>query len=158
MPGPTITPSGDGLNANHQRRLQAMLQQLDRGLGEMLGLAQGADPEAVFPDFALDLSPAERQEVAAWIGHARGAMKRIAADLGLPPTSPRSGVSWAIRARLLTLEIDLEETMSGSMKGYGALPEPAAKRLDAALGELRDLLGGLLAYLTSRAPDDAQDS
>ena len=149
------TPSGAGLNEHHQRRLAATLQRLDRGLGEVLGLAEGLDPGGVFAEFAMDLSPAQQRAVVTGVADFRAAIRRLGEDLGLPPAPPRSGVSWAIQARLLTFEVDLAETKSSGMKGYGSMPRETAARLDAAINELEDLIEGLLAGLAREEPGAA---
>jgi hypothetical protein len=143
-------PSRVELSENHRRPIAAMLRQLDNACTSIENwLERASAPLLGVND---DLRPEQVQALRAKLPHVRAAVCSAARQFGLP--AQRQSRRAAIVALLSVNCADLEDTMSYNLKGYGKLPEETAKRIDAQMSLLLELLGEMLAVAERTHADE----
>jgi hypothetical protein len=69
--------SANSLNSNHERRLSVTCRHIDRLLAEMESVLNISASKLAFPQYALDLSPAQRRVVEDYISRIRTQLVRV---------------------------------------------------------------------------------
>lgn len=135
-----------GLNENHKRKILSTIQYADELLSESLNLL-GATGGALRPRFVRDVSASESHWVESYAGKIREQMSRLLERFEITVSSPNTLSSWALRTKLMSLDIALEDLYPGQMRGYGEMDPGAAGDLTWTLQEVRRLVSQLLAFL-----------
>jgi GTP-binding protein EngB required for normal cell division/archaellum component FlaC len=137
----------NSLNSNHERRLSVTCRHIDKLLAEMESLLNISASKLAFPQYALDLSPAQRRVIEDYIGRIRAQLVRVLDGQGVerPPADIR--VSRSLHATLAFVDIAAEELKPEYMRGYGDVPAAAAVELNGIAGELQGLVRQLDQYL-----------
>jgi hypothetical protein len=140
-----------GFNDNHRRRLQAAFQQLVKAFGEVEGLLDEDAPAVRDGLYTEDLETAERSLLRDDLACLRQAVADGLRAMGLEPSPPRCGLSWAVRSQLVSLADALAELEPQRMRRYGGLSDDAAERLRNVLDELRRRLDAASRRLSDGA-------
>ena len=135
-----------GLNENHRRKILTTIQYADELLSESLNLL-GATGGALRPRFVRDVSASEFHWVESYAGKIREQMSRLLERFDIAVSPPNTLSSWALRTKLMSLDIALEDLYPGQMRGYGEMDPAAAGDLTWTLQEVRRLVSQLLAFL-----------
>jgi hypothetical protein len=142
-------PSSEGLNENHQRRLLATAQYIDRLLGDVESILAGT--ESPFAKYLNDLRPEQAQAVGASLVTLRSALVRALASARIALGPPRFSALYTIRTNLGFIEIAIEELRPRYMHGYGAVPPAAGDVLDAIADDLQNTVRRVDRLLEERA-------
>jgi hypothetical protein len=142
-------PSPEGLNENHQRRLLATAQYIDRLLGDIESILAGA--ESPFAKYLNDLRPEHVQAVSASLVALRSALLRALATAGIVLGPPRFSALHTIRTNLSFIDVAIEELRPRYMHGYGAVPPAAGDVLEAIVDELQNTVRTVGHLLAERA-------
>lgn len=120
------------LGENHRRVLSVVLRSLEQMCEEIEGWLE-RKPGLLFR-VEDDLSPRQRRELRQQAIRLRGQLRRLADEIALNASvqSPRR----AIAALLSSHIVQLEETTSERLRGYGVLSEEARQKIDAELAQL----------------------
>lgn len=126
MERPSGTPE---LGENHRRVLSAVLRGVEnacRGIGDWLDR-----PSGELLRVEDDLTPAQKERLREVIAHLREEIRRLRRELGLE----RSAQSRrrAILAMLSATIVNLEDTDSTRLAGYGKLTNDTGARIDREL-------------------------
>ncbi|MBZ5499372.1 MAG: dynamin family protein [Acidobacteriia bacterium] len=135
-----------GLNENHRRKILTTIQYADELLSESLNLL-GATGGALRPRFVRDVSTSESHWVESYAGKIREQMSRLLERFEITVSPPNTLSSWALRTKLMSLDIALEDLYPGQMRGYGEMDPAAGGDLTWTLQEVRRLVSQLLAFL-----------
>lgn len=124
------------LGENHRRVISVLLRGLEQMCDEIE--ARLAEVPGVLCQVKSDLSPAQGVALREMTARVRGEIRRLNAEIELDAAvrSPRR----AILALLSASIVNLEESNSKRLRGYGALASEAATRLDDELNRLVALL------------------
>jgi hypothetical protein len=131
------------MNENHQRHLRMTFQHVSNLLSETEHVLAASRSPSPFQQYTQDSAPKQRQIVRAYILRVREAMRRILAELNIPPKPPISGAIWAARNHLAFASLAIEEISPRHMKAYGELSETDKRTLNRITAELTELLDGL---------------
>ena len=136
------------LNENHKRKILSTIQYADDLLSESLNLL-GSTGGSLRPRYVKDVSASESHWVESYAEKIRVQLSRLLDrfDIEVPPPGTLS--SWALRTKLMSLDIALEDLYPGQMRGSGEMDPEAAGDLTWTLQEVRRLVGQLLAFLAS---------
>jgi hypothetical protein len=67
----------ESLNSNHVRRLSVTCRRIDKLLADMEGALSVAESKEAFPEYLMDVTPAQRRMVEAYIARIRLQLARI---------------------------------------------------------------------------------
>jgi hypothetical protein len=95
-----------------------------------------------------DLSPAQQSRLRTLAAELRRELVRIAGELELSPAVQSPGRS--ISALLSAMLVQLEESDSKRLRGYGRMPEEAAEKLDGEISHLIALLEQMAGVVEGR--------
>lgn len=124
------------LNAFQQNRLMTTFHYIDRLLTDIEHVLTATDWRSPFPQYLLNVSAEQRNQLEAFIAILRRRMIELLGGEGLKPEPPRIPASRAIHSILTYVEIALEELRPRDMRGYGAVSEAAAEKLERLVAEL----------------------
>jgi hypothetical protein len=134
------------LGENHRRVISIVLRNLEHMCEEIERWIER--PSGTLLDFEQDLSIEQPDLLRALLAELRGEIRRISTEVELNRGSKsRKG---AIRALLSVHLVQLEESESPRLKGYGPLTEEAKLKLDQELGRLHTLLEQMVAVVERR--------
>jgi hypothetical protein len=128
------------LSENHRRVLSVVL----RGLDQMCGEAQDCLDNRLgrlWPE-RMDLTAEQQEEVRRLAGRIRREIHRIAE--GIEAEGEVLSAKAVIRALASAQIVQLEESDSSGLRGYGPLSGRAAAWLDTEVGHLKTLLGEMV--------------
>jgi hypothetical protein len=135
----------EGLSENHQRRLLATAQYVDRLLSDIESMLSGV--ESPFAKYLDDIRPAQKAAVAASVVRLRADLLSALAAEGIQPGPPRFSALHTIRTNLGFIEIALEELKPRYMRGYGEMPRTAGATLETIVEDLQDIVRKVDAVL-----------
>jgi len=135
-----------GLNENHKRKILATIQYADGLLGECLSLL-GSAGGALHPRYVRDVTSSETHWVESYADKIREQFMRLLERFDIALSPPGTLSSWALRTKLMSLDIALEDLYPQQMRGYGEMDPEAAGDLTWTLQEVRRLVSQLLAFL-----------
>jgi len=150
-------PSANLLNSNHERRLSVTCRHIDKLLAEMESALNVSASKLAFPQYALDLSPAQRRVIEDYIGRIRAQLVRVLDGQGIERPASDIPVSRSLHATLTFIDIAAEELKPEYMRGYGEVPAAAAVELNGIAGELLGLVRQLDQYLTRGSRENLQE-
>jgi GTP-binding protein EngB required for normal cell division len=149
--------SANSLNSNHARRLSVTCRHIDKMLAEMESALNISTSKLAFPQYALDLSPAQRRVIEDYISRIRAQLIRVLDGQEIERPSSDIPVSRALHVNLTFVDIAAEELKPEYMRGYGEIPPAAAVELNGIAGELQSLVKQLDRYLTHGARENLQE-
>jgi GTP-binding protein EngB required for normal cell division len=135
-----------GLNDSHNRRLAAILTDIEENLVnvERAAVSTGASP---FAQTSPDLTPTQQQVVADYLGRIREIIVGIAPRLGRHAQARRVSASWSIQNALHFVDIAIAEMGASYLRGYGGPGPEGVATLERMQSELRRPVLQLRAYL-----------
>lgn len=149
--------SGNSLNSNHVRRLSVTCRHIDRLLAEMESALDIAASKLAFPQYALDLSPAQRRVIEDYIGRIRAQLVRVLDGQSVERPPADIPVSRSLHSHLAFVDIAAEELKPEYMRGYGEVPPQAAVELNGIAGELQGLARQLDQFLMRGSRENLQE-
>ena len=147
----------NSLNSNHERRLSVTCRHIDKLLAEMESTLNVSVSKLAFPQYATDLSPAQRRVIEDYIGRIRAQLVRVLDGQGIERPPSDIPVSRSLHATLTFVDIAVEELKPEYMRGYGEVPAVAAVELNGIAGELQGLVRQLDQYLTRGSRENLQE-
>ena len=153
-----MTSGSNSLNSNHERRLSVTCRHIDKLLAEMETTLNVSASKLAFPQYAPDLSPAQRRVIEDYISRIRGQLIRVLDGQGMerPPADIPVSRS-ALHVNLTFVDIAAEELKPEYMRGYGEVPPAAAVELNGIAGELQGLVRQLDQYLMRGSRENLQE-
>jgi GTP-binding protein EngB required for normal cell division len=142
-----VTNGSNALNSNHERRLSVTCRHIDKLLAEMESALNVSTSKLAFPQYAPDLSPAQRRVIEDYIGRIRAQLVRVLDGQGMERPPADIPVSRSLHSYLTLVDIATEELKPEYMRGYGEVPPAAVVELNGIAGELQGLVRQLDQYL-----------
>jgi GTP-binding protein EngB required for normal cell division len=151
-----VTNGSNSLNSNHERRLSVTCRHIDKLLAEMESALYVSTSKLAFPQYAADLSPAQRRVIEDYIGRIRAQLVRVLDGQGIERPPADIPVARSLHSYLTFVDIATEELKPEYMRGYGEVPPAAAVELNGIAGELQGLVRQLDQYLMRGSREDLQ--
>jgi hypothetical protein len=148
--------SANALNSNHERRLSVTCRYIDKLLADMESALNVSASKLAFPQYAPDLTRAQRRVIEDYIRRIRAQLVRVLDSLGIERPQADIPVSRSLHANLTFVDIAVEELKPRYMRGYGELPPAAAEELNGIAGELQGLVRQLDQYLTGGSGENLE--
>lgn len=137
----------DGLTEPQRRHVAVFLQQVEEALDEIERAAGSLNSEPkLFRIDINDLPPGFHQAIEPTIRRVRARLKQLVEGLGLE-SSPKSR-SRHIQALVLTTVVQVEDTGSRGLRGYGPIGPVVVDVIDPALADIHKELEGIAARLS----------
>jgi GTP-binding protein EngB required for normal cell division len=152
-----VTGESNSLNSNHERRLSVTCRHIDKLLAEMESALNVSASKLAFPQYAPDLSPAQRRVIEDYIGRIRAQLIRVLDGQGMERPTADIPVSRSLHSYLTFVDIATEELKPEYMRGYGEVPPAAAVELNGIAGELQGLVRQLDQYLMRGSRENLQE-
>jgi GTP-binding protein EngB required for normal cell division len=152
-----VTNGSNSLNSNHERRLSVTCRHIDKLLAEMESTLNVSASKLAFPQYAPDLSPAQRRVIEDYISRIRAQLIRVLDGQGMERPPADIPVSRALHVNLTFVDIAAEELKPEYMSGYGQVPQAAAVELNGIAGELHGLVRQLDQYLMRGSRENLQE-
>jgi len=152
-----VTNGSNSLNSNHERRLSVTCRHIDKLLAEMESALSVSTSKLAFPQYAPDLSPAQRRVIEDYIGRIRAQLVRVLDGQGIERPPADIPVSRSLHSYLTFVDIATEELKPEYMRGYGEVPPAAAVELNGIVGELQGLVRQLDQYLMRGSRENLQE-
>ncbi len=152
-----MTSGPNSLNSNHERRLGVTCRHIDKLLAEMETALSVSASKLAFPQYAPDLSPAQRRVIEDYIGRIRAQLVRVLDGQGIERPPADIPVSRSLHSYLTFVDIATEELKPEYMRGYGEVPPAAAVELNGIAGELQGLVRQLDQYLVRGSRENLQE-
>jgi hypothetical protein len=137
----------ESLSSNHVRRLLVTFQHIDKLLADMEGALSVAESRQAFPEYVMDVTPAQRQTVEDYIARIRVQLARILEDQGIMRPGPSIPVSRCLRTALTFITIAAEELQPRYMRGYGEISSAASADLNRIAAEVLGLTAKFDRYV-----------
>ncbi|MGA8341723.1 MAG: dynamin family protein, partial [Candidatus Sulfotelmatobacter sp.] len=109
-----------------------------------------------FPQYAPDLTSAQRRVIEDYIGRIRAQLVRVLDGQNIERPRADIPVTRSLHSTLTFVDIAVEELKPEYMRGYGEVPPAAAVELNGIAGELQGLVRQLDHYLTRGAGENLQ--
>jgi hypothetical protein len=139
----------ESLNSNHARRLSVTCRHIDKLLADMENALAAAGSKQVFPEYLLDVAPAQRRVIEDYIARIRVQLARVLDGLGFERPEPSIPVSRSLHIALTFINIAAVELQPRYMRGYGEISTTAAADLNRIAAELVALTTEFDRYVTS---------
>jgi GTP-binding protein EngB required for normal cell division len=152
-----VTSGPNSLNSNHERRLSVTCRHIDKLLAEMESTLNVSTSKLAFPQYAPDLSPAQRRVIEDYIGRIRAQLVRVLDGQAIERPPADIPVSRSLHSHLTFVDIAAEELKPEYMRGYGEVPAAAAVELNGIAGELQGLVRQLDQYLMRGSRENLQE-
>lgn len=152
-----MTGESNSLNSNHERRLSVTCRHIDKLLAEMESALNVSASKLAFPQYAPDLSPAQRRVIEDYIGRIRSQLVRVLDGQSIERPPADIPVSRSLHSYLTFVDIATEELKPEYMRGYGEVPPAAAVELNGIAGELQGLVRQLDQYLMRGSRENLQE-
>ncbi len=130
---------------------------IDKLLAEMESALNVSTSKLAFPQYAPDLSPAQRRVIEDYIGRIRAQLIRVLDGQGMERPPADIPVSRSLHVNLTFVDIATEELKPEYMSGYGEVPPAAAVELNGIAGELQGLVRQLDQYLMRGSRENLQE-
>ncbi len=148
--------SANSLNSNHERRLTVTCRHIDKLLADMESTLNVSASKLAFPQYAPDLTSAQRRVIEDYIGRIRAQLVRVLDGQNIERPPADIPVTRSLHSTLTFVDIAVEELKPEYMRGYGEVPPAAAVELNGIAGELQGLVRQLDHYLTRGAGENLQ--
>jgi GTP-binding protein EngB required for normal cell division len=148
--------SANSLNSNHERRLGVTCRHIDKLLADMESALNVSASKLAFPQYAPDLTSAQRRVIEDYISRIRAQLVRVLDGQNMERPPADIPVSRTLHVTLTFVDIAVEELKPEYMRGYGEVPPAAAVELNGIAGELQGLVRQLDHYLTRGAGENLQ--
>jgi GTP-binding protein EngB required for normal cell division len=152
-----VTTGANSLHSNHERRLSVTCRHIDKLLAEMESTLNVSTSKLAFPQYAADLSPAQRRVIEDYIGRIRSQLVRVLDGQAIERPPADIPVSRSLHSYLTFVDIATEELKPEYMRGYGEVPPAAAVELNGIAGELQGLVRQLDQYLMRGSRENLQE-
>ncbi len=152
-----MTGGTNSLNSNQERRLSVTCRHIDKLLAEMESALNVSTSKLAFPQYAPDLSPAQRRVIEDYIGRIRAQLVRVLDGQAIERPPADIPVSRSLHSYLTFVDIASEELKPEYMRGYGEVPAAAAVELNGIAGELQGLVRQLDQYLMRGSKENLQE-
>lgn len=133
------------MSASHRRVLSVRLRTLEKYCNQILDAMSGLLTTGVLEERVNDLLPEEKEKVRGVVLRIKEGIQILSEEIDLERS--RSDIRRTIRSLVSAMWVDLEETKSESLRGYGQVPEPFKEfwdpQVDALLEEVHRLEGVL---------------
>ena len=130
---------------------------IDKLLAEMQSALNVSTSKLAFPQYAPDLSPAQRRVIEDYIGRIRAQLVRVLDGQSIERPPADIPVSRSLHSYLTFVDIATEELKPEYMRGYGEVPPAAGVELNGIAGELQGLVRQLDQYLMRGARENLQE-
>jgi GTP-binding protein EngB required for normal cell division len=147
----------NSLNSNHVRRLSVTCRYIDKLLAEMESALNVSASKLAFPQYVLDLGPAQRRVIEDYIGRIRAQLVRVLDGQNVERPPADIPVSRSLHSHLAFVDIAAEELKPEYMRGYGEVPPQAAVELNGIAGELQSLVRQLDEFLLRGSGESLQE-
>lgn len=128
------------MNETQRRHLQEGLAHLERQLGAIEAILEGAGKGRMFSRWSDDLDPEERARQSAAVARVRAAMREVMRSEGIEEESATLGARQALQSQWALAEIGLEELGPRGMRGFGELEESDKRKLEAVVAQMHAAL------------------
>jgi GTP-binding protein EngB required for normal cell division/uncharacterized protein YukE len=152
-----MAPGSDPSNEFLAKHLRVTCQHIDRLLGEIEGVLNESSSRTAFPEYVMDITPAQQKTIEDYIARIRTRLLQVMEGQGMSGKPPNILVSRAVHSRLYTIDVAAEELKPQYMMGFGGIPDSTATELNGIAGELQALVSRLGQYLERGAGQDFQD-
>jgi GTP-binding protein EngB required for normal cell division len=153
-----MAPGTDPSNEYLSKHLRVTCQHIDRLLGEIEGVLNESSSRTAFPEYVMDITPAQQKTIEDYIARIRARLVQVMEGQGMSSSSqPGIPVSRAVHSRLYVIDVAVEELKPQYMMGFGNLPDTAATELNGIAGELQALVSRLGQYLDKGAGQDFRE-
>jgi GTP-binding protein EngB required for normal cell division len=152
MAEPEHDPARDGLNDNHERRLTATAQYVDKLLAEIEAVLSRA--QSPFGRYVDDVAPTQKKVVIDFVARIRNDMLRALTAQGIDLGPPRLSAVHSIRTGLQFVDSSIEELKPHYMRGYGQVSPSAAAALNGIVEELQGTVRKLDRFLAQGLAGD----
>ena len=150
-----MAPGADPSNEFLAKHLRVTCRHIDRLLGEIEGILNESSSRTAFPEYVMDITPAQQKMIEDYITRIRARLVQVMEGQEIISNSrPGIPVSRAVHSRLYTIDIAAEELKPQYMMGFGNIPGTAATELNGIAGELQALVSRLGQYLDKGAGQD----
>lgn len=125
---------------NHRRVLANSFRHVDERLAELetkLGVSSQQSP---FNKLTMDISPAQRRVIITHTALIQEAMLKFLEDQEIPLRQENTSIWRCAKTAIQFLHIIFEELRPNYLRGYGALPETAARELSEFVTKIQRLL------------------
>lgn len=142
-------PEKNGIfSPSHANRIRIGCQHLDHLLDEIERIMDEGSSNTSFPQYVPDITPAQKTCIEDYISHMRNRLSRVLDSAGIPKTSPDIPASRAVRVRLASMQISVDEMRPSAMRGYGMMTTEGETCLSGAVSELRVLIRQVEQFLS----------
>lgn len=138
------------LNESQERHLRVVCQYVDRLFCEIESILASATSKSAFPQYISEISAEGRHAIENSIGEIRAELVRVLEGQNIAAEKAAIPDARAICATLDSIEIALDELRPKNMRGYGEVPEGAAKELERIAEELEEKVARLNRFVTTR--------
>lgn len=138
------------LNESQERHLRIVCQYVDRLFCEIESILASATSKSAFPQYISEISTADRHAIEDSIGSIRAQLVHTLEGQNITREKAAIPDARAIGATLDSIEIALDELRPKNMKGYGEVPESAAKELERIAEELERKVAELNRFVVTR--------
>lgn len=142
--------SQHALNESQERHLRVVCQYVDRLFSEIESILASATSKATFPKYVSKISDLDRRAIEASINEIRAQLVRALESQSIAREKATIPDARAICATLDSIEISLDELKPKNMRGYGEVPENAAKELEKIAEELQERVAQLNRFVMTR--------
>lgn len=139
------------LNESQERHLRVVCQYVDRLFTEIETILASATGNSAFPQYISKISAADRRTIEDSIAGIRAQLVGALEGQNIPRGQATIPDARAISATLDSIEIALDELRPKNMRGYGEVPEGAAKELERIAEELEEKVAELNRFVMTRA-------
>ncbi|MFZ0004520.1 dynamin family protein [Methanoregula sp.] len=152
-----MAPGTDQSNEFYVKHLRVTCHHIDSLLGEIEGILYESSSKTAFPEYVMDLTPAQQKTIEDYITRIRARLVQVMEGQGIGSSKPGIPVSRAVHARLYTIDIAAEELKPQYMMGFGNIPDSTATELNGIAGELQALVSRLGQYLNQGTGQDFRE-
>ncbi|MGA2003499.1 MAG: hypothetical protein ABSG70_08960 [Terriglobales bacterium] len=138
----------ESLNSNHVRRLSVTCRHIDKLLADMEGALSVDESKQAFPEYLLDVTPAQRRMAENYIARIRVQLTRILDGQRIERPEPSIPVSRCLHSGLTFITIAAEGLQPRYMRGYGEVSSAARADLDRIAAEMVVLTAEFDRYVT----------
>ncbi len=136
---------------SHANRLLIGCQHIDKLLGEIEGILHESSSNTAFPRYLSDLSPSQSSCIEDYVSLIRTRLLSIVESSDIEMDKPDIPASRAVRVRLASIQVSVDELRPKAMRSYGPMEHEAENYLSGIVNELRALVTQVDQFLTGAA-------